>query len=95
MLAFMSWSRSRILAGQQPACIRDAAKREPAEAGEYIGKWSTSDFDFSDGWGRGAGGLVPSGKAAVIGLTRTMAKERGRYRVNLSTRSAFGLIERD
>ena len=72
------------------AFIRDAAKREAA-SGEprrrkVVNITSISGTDGSPGQAGYA-----SGKAGVIGLTRTMAKEWGRYNVNVNA-VGFGLI---
>ena len=71
--------------------IRDAAKREAAEGRRVMRKvvniTSISGLDGNPGQ---AG--YSSGKAGVVGLTKTMAKEWGRYNVNVNA-VGFGLIE--
>jgi 3-oxoacyl-[acyl-carrier protein] reductase len=80
----------RILRAAAPF-IRDAAKREAAEGRPAARKIvNITSIAATDG-GAGQAGYS-SGKAGVIGLTRTMAKEWGRYNVNVNA-VAFGLIE--
>jgi 3-oxoacyl-[acyl-carrier protein] reductase len=70
--------------------IRDMAKREAAEGRRVARKVvNITSVAATDG-GAGQAGYS-SGKAAVIGLTRTMAKEWGRYNVNVNA-VGFGLI---
>jgi 3-oxoacyl-[acyl-carrier protein] reductase len=70
--------------------IRDAAKREAA-AGRRVQRKvvNVTSISATDGAAGQAG--YASGKAAVIGLTRAMAKEWGRYHVNVNA-VGFGLI---
>jgi len=71
--------------------IRDAAKREIAEGRPIMRKVvNITSIAGTDGNAGQAG--YSSGKAAVVGLTRTMAKEWGRYNVNVNC-VGFGLIE--
>jgi 3-oxoacyl-[acyl-carrier protein] reductase len=71
--------------------IRDAAKREIAEGRRVMRKVvNITSIAGTDGNPGQAG--YSSGKAGVIGLTRTMAKEWGRYNVNVNC-VGFGLIE--
>jgi 3-oxoacyl-[acyl-carrier protein] reductase len=71
--------------------IRETAKREAAEGRRVHRKVvNITSISATDG-GAGQAGYS-SGKAAVIGLTRTMAKEWGRYSVNVNA-VGFGLIE--
>jgi 3-oxoacyl-[acyl-carrier protein] reductase len=71
--------------------IRETAKREAAEGHRVHRKVvNVTSIAATDG-GAGQAGYG-SGKAAVIGLTRTMAKEWGRYNVNVNA-VGFGLIE--
>jgi 3-oxoacyl-[acyl-carrier protein] reductase len=80
----------RILRAAAP-WIRDTAKREAAEGRRIHRKVvNITSISATDG-GAGQAGYS-SGKAAVIGLTRTMAKEWGRYSVNVNA-VGFGLIE--
>jgi 3-oxoacyl-[acyl-carrier protein] reductase len=70
--------------------IRETAKREAAEGRRVHRKVvNITSIAATDG-GAGQAGYS-SGKAAVIGLTRTMAKEWGRYNVNVNA-VGFGLI---
>jgi 3-oxoacyl-[acyl-carrier protein] reductase len=70
--------------------IRETAKREAAEGRRVSRKVvNITSIAATDG-GAGQAGYS-SGKAAVIGLTRTMAKEWGRYNVNVNA-VGFGLI---
>jgi len=71
--------------------IREAAKREAAEGKRVSRKVvNITSIAGTDG-GPGQAGYS-SGKAGVIGLTRTMAKEWGRYNVNVNV-VGFGMIE--
>jgi 3-oxoacyl-[acyl-carrier protein] reductase len=71
--------------------IREAAKREAAEGKRVNRKVvNITSIAGTDG-GPGQAGYS-SGKAGVIGLTRTMAKEWGRYNVNVNV-VGFGMIE--
>ncbi len=80
----------RILRAAAPF-IRDTAKREAAEGRRVHRKMvNITSISATDG-GAGQAGYS-SGKAAVIGLTRTMAKEWGRYNVNVNA-VGFGLID--
>src|SRR5579863_525864 len=80
----------RILRAAAPY-IRDTAKREAAEGRRVHRKVvNITSISATDG-GAGQAGYS-SGKAAIIGLTRTMAKEWGRYNVNVNA-VGFGLIE--
>ena len=70
--------------------IRETAKREAAEGRRVSRKVvNITSVAATDG-GAGQAGYS-SGKAAAIGLTRTMAKEWGRYNVNVNA-VGFGLI---
>jgi 3-oxoacyl-[acyl-carrier protein] reductase len=79
----------RILRAAAPF-IRDTAKREAAEGRGTCRKVvNITSIAATDG-GPGQAGYS-SGKAAVIGLTRTIAKEWGRYNVTVNA-VGFGLI---
>jgi 3-oxoacyl-[acyl-carrier protein] reductase len=70
--------------------IRGAAKREAAEGRRVMRKVvNITSIAGTDGNAGQAG--YSSGKAGVLGLTRTMAKEWGRYNVNVNA-VGFGLI---
>ena len=80
----------RVLRAAAPY-IRDSAKREIAEGRRVHRKVvNITSISGTDG-GAGQAGYS-SGKAAVIGLTRTIAKEWGRYNVNVNA-VGFGLID--
>jgi 3-oxoacyl-[acyl-carrier protein] reductase len=80
----------RVLRAAAP-WIRETAKREQAEGRRVHRKVvNITSISATDG-GAGQAGYS-SGKAAVIGLTRALAKEWGRYSVNVNA-VGFGLIE--
>jgi 3-oxoacyl-[acyl-carrier protein] reductase len=71
--------------------VRDAAKKEIAEGRRVMRKIvNITSIAGTDGNAGQAG--YSSGKAAVIGFTKTMAKEWGRYNVTVNA-VGFGLIE--
>lgn len=71
--------------------IREAAKKESAAGIRVMRKVvNITSIAGTDGNAGQAG--YGSGKAGVIGLTKTMAKEWGRYNVNVNA-VGFGLIE--
>jgi 3-oxoacyl-[acyl-carrier protein] reductase len=71
--------------------IREVAKREIAEGRRVMRKVvNITSISGTNGIAGQAG--YSSGKAAVIGLTRTMAKEWGRYNVTVNA-VGFGLID--
>ncbi len=71
--------------------IRETAKREAAEGRRVTRKVvNITSIAGTDGNAGQAG--YSSGKAGVIGFTKTMAKEWGRYNVNVNA-VGFGLIE--
>jgi 3-oxoacyl-[acyl-carrier protein] reductase len=73
------------------AHIRETAKRETAEGHRVMRKVvNITSIAGTDGNAGQAG--YSSGKAGVIGLTKTMAKEWGRYNVNVNA-VGFGMIE--
>ena len=71
--------------------LRETAKKETAEGRRVMRKvvniTSISGID-----GNAGQSAYASGKSAVLGLTRTLAKEWGRYNVNVNA-VGFGLIE--
>ncbi len=71
--------------------IRETAKRETA-AGERVMRKVVNITSISGTDGNAGQAGYSSGKAAVNGLTKTMAKEWGRYNVNVNS-VGFGLIE--
>jgi 3-oxoacyl-[acyl-carrier protein] reductase len=71
--------------------IRDAAKKEIQQGNPVMRKVvNITSIAGTDGNPGQAG--YSSGKSGVLGLTRTMAKEWGRYNVNVNA-VGFGLIE--
>jgi len=73
------------------AWIRETAKRETAEGRRTMRKVVniTSVAGTDGGAGQAA---YSSGKAGVVGLTKTLAKEWGRYNVNVNA-VGFGIID--
>lgn len=71
--------------------IRDAAKKEKSEGRRVMRKVvNISSISGIDGNAGQAG--YGSGKAGIVGLTKVLAKEWGRYNVNVNV-VAFGFIE--
>ncbi len=71
--------------------MRETAKKEAA-AGERVMRKVVNISSISGTDGNAGQAGYASGKAAVVGLTKTMAKEWGRYNVNVNC-VAFGLID--
>lgn len=71
--------------------IHDAAKREIA-AGQHVMRKVVNITSISATDGNPGQAGYAAGKAAVIGLTKTLAKEWGRYNVTVNA-VGFGLIE--
>ncbi len=71
--------------------IRDAATREAEEGRSYHRK-VVNISSVSGLYGSATQIGYSAAKAAMVGITRTLAKEWGRYRVNVNC-VAFGLIE--
>lgn len=71
--------------------IRSMAKKE-AEDGNYVHRKVVNISSIGGLYGNAGQVGYASGKTALIGLTKTLAKEWGRYRVNVNC-VAFGLIE--
>ncbi|HYZ85648.1 MAG TPA: SDR family oxidoreductase [Bryobacteraceae bacterium] len=71
--------------------IRDAAKREIAE-GKRVMRKVVNITSIAGTDGNAGQAAYSSAKAGVVGLTKTMAKEWGRYSVNVNA-VGFGLIE--
>lgn len=69
--------------------IRDAAKKE---AGAPVHRKVVNVSSIAGLFGNAGQTGYAAGKAAVIGITRTLAKEWGRYHVNVNS-VAFGLIQ--
>jgi 3-oxoacyl-[acyl-carrier protein] reductase len=73
------------------AWIRETAKKESAEGRRVMRKVvNITSIAGTDGNAGQAG--YSSGKAAIIGFTKTMSKEWGRYNVNVNA-VGFGIIE--
>jgi 3-oxoacyl-[acyl-carrier protein] reductase len=73
------------------AYLRETAKKETAEGRRVMRKVvNITSIAGTDGNPGQAG--YSSGKAGIIGLTKTLAKEWGRYNVNVNA-VGFGLIE--
>lgn len=71
--------------------IRRLAKQEAASGHEVFRK--VVNISSVSGLGGNAGQInYAAGKAAVVGMTKTLAKEWGRYRVNVNC-VAFGFIQ--
>ncbi len=71
--------------------LRETAKRE-TEAGRRVMRKVVNITSISGLDGNAGQAGYASGKAAVVGLTKTLAKEWGRYNVNVNA-VGFGLIE--
>lgn len=80
----------RILRAAAPY-IREAAKKEAAAGIENFRK--VVNISSLAGLGGNAGQInYSAAKAGIVGLTKTLAKEWGRYRVNVNA-IAFGLVK--
>jgi 3-oxoacyl-[acyl-carrier protein] reductase len=80
----------RLLRAAAP-WLRETAKQEAAQGiSRHRKVVNITSIAATDG-GAGQAGYA-SGKGAIIGLTRSLAKEWGRYRVNVNA-VGFGLIE--
>lgn len=71
--------------------VRAAAKRE-AESGEFVIRKVVNVSSISGIRGNAGQVNYSSAKASMIGMTQTMAREWGRYNVNVNC-VAFGIIE--
>jgi 3-oxoacyl-[acyl-carrier protein] reductase len=80
----------RILRAAAP-WLRETAKRE-AEAGKTVMRKVVNITSISGLGGNAGQSGYSSGKAAVVGLTKTIAKEWGRYNVAVNA-VAFGIID--
>jgi 3-oxoacyl-[acyl-carrier protein] reductase len=80
----------RILRAAQPV-ISKAAKAE-AEQGRQIHRKVVNISSVAGLYGNAGQVNYASAKAGIVGLTRTLAKEWGRYKVNVNA-VAFGFIE--
>ena len=89
MLAVHLTAPFRILRAAS-SFIRDAAKRE-AEAGKPVHRKVVNISSTSGVYGNAGQANYAAAKAGINGLTKAMAKEWGRYKVNVNS-VAFGLI---
>jgi 3-oxoacyl-[acyl-carrier protein] reductase len=80
----------RILRAAQPV-ISKAAKAEAAE-GREVHRKVVNISSVAGLYGNAGQVNYASAKAGIVGLTRTLAKEWGRYKVNVNA-VAFGFIE--
>jgi 3-oxoacyl-[acyl-carrier protein] reductase len=71
--------------------IRNAAKKEKDE-GRGVNRKVVNISSIAGIYGNAGQMGYSAGKAAIIGMTKTMAKEWGRYRVNVNC-VAFGFIQ--
>lgn len=71
--------------------IRETAKKEK-EAGKLVTRKVVNITSISGLFGNPGQAGYASGKAAIVGLTRTLAKEWGRYNVTVNA-VGFGLID--
>ena len=72
--------------------IRDAAKREVAASGLPSARKVVNVTSISGLYGQATQIAYSAGKAALIGITKSLAREWGRYNVTVNC-VAFGLIE--
>ncbi len=79
----------RILRAAAPF-IREAARRE-AEEGQEVFRKVVNISSTSGVYGNAGQANYSTAKAGIMGLTKAMAKEWGRYKVNVNA-VAFGLI---
>ena len=80
----------RVLRAAAPH-LREPAKRERDEGREVFRK-VVNVSSISGTMGNAGQANYASGKAAVVGLTRTLAKEWGQFKVNVNA-VAFGFVE--
>lgn len=71
--------------------IREAVKREQ-ERGEVVHRKVVNVSSLAGLYGNAGQSGYAVGKSGIVGLTRTLCKEWGRYRVNVNC-VAFGLID--
>ena len=80
----------RLLRAAAP-WLRETAKKE-AEAGKIVMRKVVNITSISGLGGNAGQSGYSSGKAAIVGLTKTIAKEWGRYNVTVNA-VAFGIID--
>jgi len=80
----------RVLRAAAP-WLRETAKKE-TEAGKVVMRKVVNITSISGLGGNPGQAGYSSGKAAIVGLTKTIAKEWGRYNVNVNA-VGFGLID--
>jgi 3-oxoacyl-[acyl-carrier protein] reductase len=80
----------RILRSAAPH-LREPAKKE-REAGEEVFRKIVNVSSISGTMGNAGQANYSAGKAAIVGLTKTLAKEWGQFKVNVNA-VAFGYIE--
>ena len=80
----------RVLRAAAP-WLRETAKKEAA-AGKTVMRKAVNITSISGLGGNAGQAGYSSGKAAIVGLTKTIAKEWGRYNVTVNA-VAFGLID--
>jgi 3-oxoacyl-[acyl-carrier protein] reductase len=90
MLAVHLTAPFRILRAAS-AFIRESAKKE-AEAGQQVFRKVVNISSTSGIYGNAGQANYGAAKAGINGLTKAMAKEWGRYKVNVNS-VAFGLIK--
>jgi 3-oxoacyl-[acyl-carrier protein] reductase len=90
MLAVHTVVPFRVIRAAAPH-LREPAKRERAEGVEVFRK-IVNVSSISGTFGNAGQANYAAGKAAVVGLTRTLAKEWGQFKVNVNA-VAFGWIE--
>jgi 3-oxoacyl-[acyl-carrier protein] reductase len=90
MLAIHTVAPFRLIRAAAPH-LREPAKRERAEGVEVFRK-IVNVSSISGTFGNAGQANYAAGKAAVVGLTRTLAKEWGQFKVNVNA-VAFGWIE--
>src|SRR5256886_15273253 len=71
--------------------LREPAKKEREEGREVFRK-IVNVSSVSGTMGNAGQANYSSGKAAVVGLTKTLAKEWGQFKINVNT-VAFGFVE--
>jgi 3-oxoacyl-[acyl-carrier protein] reductase len=90
MLAIHTVAPFRLIRAAAPH-LREPAKRERAEGVEVFRK-IVNVSSISGTFGNAGQANYAAGKAGVVGLTRTLAKEWGQFKVNVNA-VAFGWIE--